>query len=91
MHPQIAKSTKIGYNVYDRSGNHLCRTFAEGEHGKQVATFIVRACNSHDALVEALEDAEFLLRKLGQISGPMQDSCNRSAADARETLKQAQQ
>ena len=38
------------------------------------------------AMFEALRDAEFLLRKLGQLSGPMQDSCIRSSSDARAIL-----
>ena len=40
------------------------------------------------ALIAALEDAEFLMRKAGQLAGPMQDSFNRSSADARATLAQ---
>jgi hypothetical protein len=38
------------------------------------------------ALADALRDAEFLLRKLGQLAGPMQDSCQRCASDARALL-----
>jgi len=37
-------------------------------------------------LADALRDAEFLLRKLGQLAGPMQDSCQRCASDARALL-----
>ena len=40
-------------------------------------------------LLEALQDAEFLLRKAGQLSGAMQDSFNRSAADARAAIQKA--
>jgi hypothetical protein len=40
-------------------------------------------------LLEALQDAEFLLRKAGQIGGPMQDSFNRSAEDARAAIAKA--
>ena len=40
------------------------------------------------ALIAALEDAEFLMRKAGQLAGPMQDSFNRSSADARVALTQ---
>lgn len=46
----------------------------------------VGALNVQDELISALEDAEFLLRKAGQIAGPMQDSFNRSAEDARIAL-----
>jgi len=40
-------------------------------------------------LLAALEDAEFLLRKAGQIAGPMQESFNRSAEDARAAIAKA--
>ncbi len=40
-------------------------------------------------LLAALEDAEFLLRKAGQLSGPMQDSFKRSASDARAAIAKA--
>jgi hypothetical protein len=40
-------------------------------------------------LLEALQDAEFLLRKAGQLAGAMQDSFNRSAADARAAIQKA--
>ena len=40
-------------------------------------------------LLEALQDAEFLLRKAGQLAGAMQDSFNRSAADARAAIAKA--
>ena len=41
-------------------------------------------------LLVALVDAEFLLRKAGQLAGPMQDSFNRSAADARAAIAKAE-
>ena len=56
---------------------------------EQDAAFIVRACNAHDQLVAALEDAEFIMRQAGKIAGPMQDSFNRSAQDARAALAKA--
>ena len=40
-------------------------------------------------LLDALEDAEFLLRKAGSIPGPMQDSFKRSASDARAAIAKA--
>ena len=40
-------------------------------------------------LLDALEDAEFLLRKAGNIPGPMQDSFKRSANDARAAIAKA--
>jgi hypothetical protein len=52
----------------------------------------ISAVNSHAALVEALTDAEFLLRNLSinwKEAGAMKDSCARSAESAREALKLA--
>lgn len=40
-------------------------------------------------LLAALEDSEFLMRKAGQIAGPMQDSFKRSAEDARAAIARA--
>jgi hypothetical protein len=40
-------------------------------------------------LLEALEDAEFLLRQFSAFPGPMQDSAKRSAADARAAIAKA--
>jgi hypothetical protein len=40
-------------------------------------------------LLEALRDAEFLLRKAGLMAGPMRDSFNRSASDARAAIEKA--
>lgn len=40
-------------------------------------------------LLEALIDAEFLLRKLGQVAGPMQDSLRRCASEARAAIAKA--
>ena len=40
-------------------------------------------------LLAALEDAEFLLRKAAQVSGPMKDSFKRSAEDARAAISKA--
>lgn len=41
-------------------------------------------------MLAALQDAEFLLRKAGQLAGPMQDSFKRSAADARTAIAKAE-
>jgi hypothetical protein len=40
-------------------------------------------------LLEALEDAEFLLRKAAQVAGPMRESFARSAEDARVAIAKA--
>jgi hypothetical protein len=41
-------------------------------------------------LLEALEDAAFILRMAGKIAGPMQDSFKRSAEDAAKVIAKAQ-
>jgi hypothetical protein len=41
-------------------------------------------------MLAALKDAEFLLRKAGLMAGPMRDSFNRSAGDAREAIAKAE-
>ena len=41
-------------------------------------------------LLAALKDAEFLLRKAGIMAGPMKDSFNRSASDARAAIATAE-
>ena len=40
-------------------------------------------------LIEILRDAEFLMRKAAQVSGPMQDSFKRCAEDARSVIRTA--
>ena len=41
-------------------------------------------------LLEALKDAELLLRKAGLMAGPMRDGFNRSASDARDAIAKAE-
>ena len=48
-----------------------------------------RLISSAPELLAALEDAEFLLRKAGLMAGPMRDSFNRSAGDARAAIAKA--
>lgn len=50
---------------------------------------ILRLKDSNRDLLAALEDSEFLMRKAGQIAGPMQDSFKRSAEDARAAIARA--
>lgn len=73
---------------------NACAQMDNPEHGiRETDAFIQRQARSiatlqaeRDALRAALEDAEFLMRKAGQLAGPMQDSFNRSATDARAAL-----
>ncbi len=48
-----------------------------------------RLISSSPDLLAALEDAVFLLRKAGLMAGPMRDSFNRSASDARAAIAKA--
>ena len=56
------------------------------------ATAASRLIAAAPDLLEALEDAEFLLRKIGinwKEAGSMADSCLRSAVDARAAMEKA--
>ena len=46
--------------------------------------------NAAPDLLEALEDAAFLMRMAAKIAGPMQDSFKRSAEDAARALAKAE-
>ena len=64
---------------------------SEGEigNGWEDAWANARLISAAPDLLDALEDAEFLLRKAGNIPGPMRDSFNRSASDARAAIAKA--
>ncbi len=75
------------FDIVNELGGRIASTPYEDK-----AAYIVRCVNSHEALVQALEDAEFLLRKLSinwREAGSMKDSCNRSAEDAHAALNLA--
>ena len=79
---------QTGVNV--RAGDALVAIavdhWANERTGEAVKLANARLIAAAPELVDALQDAEFLLRKAGQILGPMQDSFRRSAADARAVL-----
>jgi hypothetical protein len=51
----------------DEAGRSVCAFQWKGLPAEQIAPFIVRACNSHAALVAALERAEFNFRSLANL------------------------
>jgi hypothetical protein len=72
--------------------SRICRSHVEylaEEHGGCV-NGNVRLIAAAPELLNALKDAEFLLRKAGQIKGPMQDSFIRSSADAKAAIARAE-
>lgn len=54
------------------------------------AADIVAILNAAPDLLDALEDAAFLMRMAAKIAGPMQDSFKRSAEDAAKALAKAE-
>lgn len=58
-------------------------------NGWEEAWANARLISAAPDLLDALEDAEFLLIKAGNIPGPMQDSFKRSANDARSAIAKA--
>jgi hypothetical protein len=67
------------------------------DEGYVIAYFPTESAMRHADLIAAapemlaaLKDAEFLLRKAGLMAGPMRDSFNRSASDAREAIAKAE-
>lgn len=72
-------------------------TIAAGDSVK-TCEFIAKTQNEANAnliaaapdLLEALEDAAFLMRMAAKIAGPMQDSFKRSAEDAAKALAKAE-
>ncbi len=61
--PYVVNGFGGDYRVVARLEPHGVAISAKGERGDEIETadFIVRACNSHAALVAALERAELLL------------------------------
>ena len=87
---------RIDKNDNPRNPGYHCRGDCNGQAFEVVfSTPDIRQADARlvaaaPELLSALKDAEFLLRKSGQIAGPMQDSYNRSAADARTAIAHAE-
>ena len=61
-----------------------------GVRERQTYESNARLIASAPDLLEALEDAAFLMRMAAKIAGPMQDSFKRSAEDAAKALAKAE-
>jgi hypothetical protein len=77
------------WSVCNRDGSRIAKIEQMPGQSSEEEAANARLIASAPDLLEALQDAEFLLRKAGQLAGPMQDSFNRSAADARAAIAKA--
>ena len=68
----------------DHGKKYKWKFYRHPKHGWMLEDY-----EGYEKLLEALEDAEFLLRKAGLMAGPMRDSFNRSASDARAAIAKA--
>jgi hypothetical protein len=76
-------------NLIVESGyGSICAVWRVNGYGCQVAD--ARLIAAAPEMLAALKDAEFLLRKAGLMAGPMRDSFNRSASDAKEAIAKAE-
>ena len=89
--------TQGPWHITDEGGQIVIQTFSNHPTGTLARIYRMDELANSDAhlvsaapeLLDALEDAEFLLRKAGNIPGPMQDSFKRSASDARAAIAKA--
>ena len=90
---EILKAERSECN--ESEGKDMAGCLANGD--KVIAYFPTLSAMSNADLISAapdllaaLKDAEFLLRKAGIMAGPMKDSFNRSASDARAAIAKAE-
>jgi hypothetical protein len=81
------KSSSLVHNV--PLGEYAVRVEVTGERHKDDAAFIACACNSHEALVKALERAGAHLRKLAYSHGADEDEADEAVAYITAALKAA--
>lgn len=83
---QYGKAVKTAYISTDDTSIPVATTDGVNECGVLASAQLIAAAPD---LLAALCDAEFLMRQAGKIAGPMQDSFNRSADDARQAIAKA--
>lgn len=94
--PWIVRKHNDGHQIWHEPGDGLRSLIVPiindfdicEEHGGDSLSNAALIASAPD-LLAALVDAEFLMRQAGKIPGPMQDSFNRSAEDARAAIARA--
>ena len=91
MHPKKRTGRPPAHPIEGAAKNYTIRlTPAQVaralQHGATINVGINALLRNASDVVDALHNAEFLMRQAGKYPGPMQDSFNRSADQARDAL-----